>query len=145
MNSTLIMLVDDDQEDREMLSEVLRDLNPDITCISATNGVEALMLLKDMPLLPNYIFMDINMPFMNGKECLKKIKADERFLNIPVIICSTTCYISDIEEMRSLGAIFFLTKPTHIQEIRSTVQLILNPGSISNNTSIYKMSFVRLK
>jgi CheY-like chemotaxis protein len=141
----IIMLIDDDQEDRHLLSEALHDLNPETICTNAANGAEALILLNDMPFLPDYIFLDINMPVMNGKEFLKKIKANEKFMHIPVVIYSAISCISDIAEMGTFGASCFLTKPTCMNEMRLAIQQALGYETIHDYVCINKQPIFKLK
>jgi CheY-like chemotaxis protein len=141
----IIMLIDDDQEDRHLLSEALHDLNPETICTNAANGAEALILLNDMSFLPDYIFLDMNMPVMNGKEFLKKIKTDEKFRHIPVVIYSAISCISDIEEMGTFGASCFLTKPTCMNEMRLAIQQALGYETIHDYACINKQPILKLK
>jgi len=62
--------------------------------------------------LPDYIFLDINMPVMNGKECLEKIKDEPLLRDIPVIVYTTSSRFSEREMYRSLGARECIVKPT---------------------------------
>src|SRR5688572_11843036 len=108
----LILIVDDDEDDIELFCDAVKDLDGDIRCISASNGEEALHKLStENEPLPDYIFLDLNMPRLNGKQCLKRIKGNPRLREIPVIIYSTSKLKEDMEETRQLGAVHFLTKP----------------------------------
>ena len=64
-----------------------------------------------MVVLPDYIFLDLNMALMDGKECLKKIREQNHLKSIPVIIFSTSSSQKDKEETQKLGANAFITKP----------------------------------
>ncbi|ELR73034.1 two-component response regulator [Fulvivirga imtechensis AK7] len=108
-------LVDDDPDDREIFALALHDINHSYKCTTAKNGVEALeKLSKDQAFLPDFIFLDLNMPKLSGKNCLKKIRENSRLLQVPVIIYSTSSYENDIEETRQLGATHYLVKPASI-------------------------------
>src|SRR5688500_17787406 len=85
-----LFYADDDQEDREMFCEAIRQINPAIKVTLSKDGVEALEILSSQQELPDFIFLDINMPRMNGIECMAKLKSDDRLKTIPVIIYSTT-------------------------------------------------------
>jgi CheY-like chemotaxis protein len=111
IKNKIVLLVDDEPLDRYFFNEVLSDALPEVKLIHATNGNEALELLSTIDELPSYIFMDINMPFMNGFECLKNIKATPKLVDIPVIIYSTSDDIRTKELAKELGAFMFLTKP----------------------------------
>ena len=68
------LLVDDDEDDAEIFSIALNEANPDIKCLTAADGLEALEMLRDPSFIPDYIFLDLNMPLMTGKECLVEIR-----------------------------------------------------------------------
>jgi CheY-like chemotaxis protein len=68
------LLVDDDLDDQEIFLMTLEKINKNIKCLTANNGVEALSLLTQNSFVPDYIFLDVNMPKMNGIECLRSIK-----------------------------------------------------------------------
>ena len=65
--------------------------------------------------LPDYIFLDLNMPLMDGKSFLKKIKKDEGLKDIPIIVYTTSDRPKDRTDTIALGADYFLTKPTSYQ------------------------------
>jgi CheY-like chemotaxis protein len=101
-----ILYVDDDLEDIEIFQEAVKAVDPSIQYISATSAKEALEILNSRDALPNYIVLDINMPGMDGKLCLKEIRKEERFNAINVIVYSTNSFPKDIEQIESLGATF---------------------------------------
>lgn len=113
----IILNVDDDQEDREFFCDALREIDPTITCLVAPGGMEALSILKSQNPLPDYIFLDINMPMMNGKQCLKTLKSIPEFQHIPVIMYSTSTDTREIRECYSLGAEDFLIKPHSYEKL----------------------------
>lgn len=107
----VVLNVDDDQEDREFFCDALREIDPTITCLIAGSGMEALALLENRSPLPDYIFLDINMPMMDGKQCLKALKSTPHLHSIPVIMYSTSTDTREIKECYKLGAEDFLIKP----------------------------------
>ena len=104
------LLVDDDEDDREIFSLALQDVDPSIDCVTARDGREALSILS-INFVPDYIFLDLNMPLMDGKECLKEIRKRSHLNAVPVIIYSTSSAEKDKEETKKLGASSFITKP----------------------------------
>lgn len=124
--SRTILLVDDDRDDRKYFLEALREIDSTIACTTAKDGEQALELLRDPAFsLPSYIFLDLRMPRVNGKQCLLQIKADERLKNIPVIIYTTSADIGESEELQNLGAVHFITKPADPDEIYYVLSLLL--------------------
>lgn len=113
----IILNVDDDQEDREFFCDALREIDPTITCLVAPGGMEALSILKKQSPLPDYIFLDINMPMMDGKQCLRTLKSIPEFQEIPVIMYSTSTDTREIRECYNLGAVDFLIKPHSYEKL----------------------------
>ena len=111
------LIVDDDADDQEIFSIAMEDLGHACDCMFASNGLEALDHLNEGKKLPDYIFLDLNMPRLNGLQCLAEIKKQERLEHIPVIMFSTSSEKSYAEEARRLGAAAFLTKPASISEL----------------------------
>jgi CheY-like chemotaxis protein len=120
-----ILIVDDDVDDKDFLCEVLVHVDPTVKCIWAQDGVQALNLLSNENFLPDYIFLDLNMPRMGGKQCLEKIKDTPRISDVPVIIYTTSkLREAKIDAMR-LRDVHFLTKPTTFAELQEKVSHVL--------------------
>jgi len=112
------LLIDDDLDDQEIFCLALLEVSPDITCMLAKDGREGLEKLRLLngP-VHDYIFIDLNMPRMNGIETLAEIKKMS-FLNNPIIIIySTTSNQGIIDDAIKKGADRFLVKPGSIKEL----------------------------
>ncbi len=121
-----VLIIDDDDDDRTIFSAAIKEIHSDIQCITAKSGHDALMLLKnEATQLPDFIFLDLNMPCMNGKQCLAEIKNNSRLLHIPIIMYSTTKRHEDMEDVKKLGASFFITKPALFDEICAAITFVL--------------------
>lgn len=132
--STKFLIVDDDTEDQELFIDAVKEVDPSIECISAFNGEEALNLLrKDLSILPDYIFMDLNMPVLNGIQCLEEIKKTKTLHHIPVLIYTTSNWIRNEEETRKLGAHHFFTKPVRFNDICKYISTILHQFPVSES------------
>ena len=117
-NLTHCFLIDDDEDDYEIFKMALNDIDPAIILHYAYNGFDALKKLNgEHHLVPDLIFIDWNMPKMNGRQCLEEIKKNERLRNIPVYIYSTSSDPKAIEETRKLGASDFIVKPSSISNL----------------------------
>ena len=117
-----IFLVDDDHDDRQLFSEALEAIKMDYRITTFTNGVDLMANLIDSSTeLPNYIFLDLNMPLMNGEECLDDIRGELNFTNIRVVIYSG--YYDEIEVNRLLekGADQYLQKPKSFNELKTQI------------------------
>jgi len=127
MHTTQCLLVDDDLDDQEVFLMTLEKINKNITCLTANNGVEALSLLTAQDsFVPDYIFLDVNMPKMNGIECLKNIKSIAHLSNCKVFMYSTTSETSVLEKSKTLGATDFIVKPVSPAVLKETLSEILN-------------------
>ncbi len=119
-----ILVVDDDEDDQMLFKEALKQINSLVNCEIAFNGAEALAKLKTMP-VPDIIFLDLNMPVMNGFECLRAIKKEQIFQDIPVIIFTTANDNATIEQSRKLGATAFFHKPIDFNNLLNKLQQLL--------------------
>jgi CheY-like chemotaxis protein len=118
MNAPIRCLIaEDDVDDQEIFSIAISELKESYDCTYTLNGIEALERLKHDTLLPNYIFLDLNMPRMNGIQCLEEIKKQERLAHIPVVIYSTSSGQSFIDDALRHGAVTFITKPSRISDL----------------------------
>jgi CheY-like chemotaxis protein len=121
------LLIDDDRDDQEIFTLALEKVDPEFRCVIANNGYEGLKYLnnKNNP-VPHYIFLDLNMPLMNGKECLIEIKKVPYLKSIPVIIYSTSSLKDDVVQTRKLGAADFITKPPSIPDLSAKLLNVFN-------------------
>lgn len=108
--ASVILYVDDDSDDLLIFKDILLDINPSIKYLHARNGKEALALLEELVILPDYIFLDINMPVMDGQAFLSQIRADSRFQRIPVIVYTTSTRSDDKKLFNELGANDYIVK-----------------------------------
>lgn len=135
------LLVDDDPDDILLFKEVLTQVDASIALQTATNGKEALKVLRSCgDNMPQVIFMDINMPIMNGKESLREIKLDENLQKIPVIMYTTSSQSSDIEEAMMCGALCYITKPSSLNDLQSILKSIAQSIPHSLEKTIRQLS-----
>jgi CheY-like chemotaxis protein len=111
---TRCFLVDDDIDDRDIFHLALSEIEPAAEIQWASNGPDALDLLRSSTDFPDYIFIDLNMPGMRGTECLKEIKKLPGLKNVQTVMYSTSAVRRDIEEAGANGAAHFLKKPSTI-------------------------------
>ena len=127
----IIMIVDDDPDNIEFFCEALAEIDSSIVCIGLKGGEEAILHLQnnDTP-YPDFIFLDINMPKMDGMECLVQIKADINLSSIPIVMYTTSEMQHDIDTTKKLGAAYYLTKPDKFNDLKKAIQYILEsqPG-----------------
>ena len=121
-----IMYIDDDVEDLELFAEAVKEISNAIEFISVSSPVDAFELLHQSSTEPHFIFVDMNMPLMNGKEFLTELKRHPKYSNIPVIVCTTSSNPKDKEDCLKLGAKIFFTKFTSHQELVKTLKTIMD-------------------
>src|SRR6185436_6817793 len=120
-----ILLIDDDGEECFFFAEALKSLNLNYN-LSMANDCMELFDLLDLREVFNVIFLDINMPIKNGKECLKEIKSYKKFSHIPVIIFTVSQYQKDIDDTYNSGAHYFVIKPDSKDKYVSTLKTIFD-------------------
>jgi two-component system sensor histidine kinase/response regulator len=117
-----ILIVDDTPSNLQLLSEIFKDRGYEIQ--AALNGKLALQAIQNNP--PDLILMDIAMPDISGYEVCKRIKADERFSDIPIIFVSGLQNVASIVKAFEVGAVDYIIKPFQISEIRARIQTHLS-------------------
>lgn len=120
----IILYIDDDNEDQELFFEAINIINSTYTCVLASSGKEGLNILKSIT--PDRIFLDMNMPQMNGRDVLQRIRAQKRLDPIPVVIFSTSITDADKKEFRRSGATDCLVKPSSFSMLCNTLKSYLN-------------------
>ena len=121
----LVFYVDDDIDDREMFLEAIKKAGQDIDYMHFESGQDILAFLATHQSNPDYIFIDINMPKMDGHECAKRIRENERTSEIPIVMYSTAFNPNDIEKFEKLGY-QYLAKPHEFSNLIGYLQQLLN-------------------
>ena len=121
----LLFLVDDDVDDHEIFKSALAQVDQNIMLIIAGNGQDALNMLSAQDKLPDYIFIDLNMPRMGGIQLLAELKKSESLQKIPVIVYSTSNHPDDRGKAMQAGATQFITKPAKFSELCDLLQGLL--------------------
>jgi CheY-like chemotaxis protein len=116
------LLADDDQDDTDLFTEALRNIDNSIELRAANNGKDALKKLEHQPNMPEIIFLDINMPEMDGWDCLRNIKKHERFKDIPVVMFSTSSTSINGKKAIQSGAAGYLEKPTSYLKLKDFLE-----------------------
>lgn len=120
------MIIDDDADDRSFFQEAIHNISPRIETHICDSGIQALAMLEENKIqAPDFIFLDFNMPLMNGRECLIELKKLLQHKITNIIILSTSDMKEDMEDALRLGAKLFLTKPNTFQELCSMLKGVL--------------------
>lgn len=121
-----LLLADDDADDRELFSEAISEIDPSIILTMVEDGEKLMKQLKDAQSIPDLIFLDLNMPRKNGKECLLEIQHYPHLQKIPIIIYSTSISDRDIHETWSKDVMGFMRKPDSYTKLKELVKKIIN-------------------
>ena len=134
MQHQTIMIIDDDQDDRDFFFEALMEVDSTVGFLAAPNGIEAIKFLKQLNSSPpDLIFLDLNMPLMNGFQCLEKIRDISAYKQTPVIIYTTPYAVENKESYKELNPVYFLSKPTRYNEIVRTLTFLLKNKNWEND------------
>ena len=118
MKKPTILLVEDDELDVISVERSLKKLESEYVLYTAYNGIEALKILRDpeVPLTPDVILLDINMPRMNGIEFLKVVREDKKLKDLKVFIMTTSSEEMDRSEAEKLGIAGYIIKPLNYND-----------------------------
>jgi len=111
-------MIDDDEDDQEIFEMAMGQVDASIACQFVSDGIAALeKLTSDKTYKPDYIFLDLNMPRMSGRQVLQELKKREDLKNIPVVVCSTSSETVFVNEAKELGAAAYIVKPSSLREL----------------------------
>ena len=117
-----VLMVDDDEDDIFAIRRGIMSSKYNIDFASVSSADALFSLLKDgTHLAPDIILMDVNMPRMNGFEALERLKADDKWAEIPIMILSTSAHDVDSFKAKRLGAAGFATKFSSMNEMNEWV------------------------
>jgi CheY-like chemotaxis protein len=126
MNKKAVLLADDDQDDVEIFKEALEIACPSNYFVHAPNGAEVFDYLSSSEnIKPDIIFLDLNMPEMNGWQCLAKLKNTRAYENIPVIMYTTSSNPRDKQIALDLNAHGLITKPSNPKILERVLEAII--------------------
>ena len=120
----LVLQVDDDADDRDFFRKSLEEIDPGISCVQFENGYQIIAYLALTEDLPDFIFVDINMPKMNGYECVEAIRSMERMKDVSIVMHST--FFSDRDrELFSKTGFKMLKKPYYLSMLTESIKSLL--------------------
>lgn len=124
---SLVLYADDDPEDVELVSEAFQNYSPNVELMTFPDGIELLNFIETIDRFnasPCLFILDINMPRLNGKETLKRLRRIESFSEIPAVLFSTSSLPSDAVFAKNLNA-GFVTKPLRTNQIYMIIDEII--------------------
>ncbi len=126
-----VLLIEDSPGDVRLTQEAFQDANKSVHLNVANDGVEAMAFLRQegdhaQAPRPDLILLDLNLPRMDGREVLARIKEDRGLKTIPTVILTTSEAETDIAKSYQLQANCYLSKPVQLEEFESLVRSINN-------------------
>jgi len=124
------LIIDDDRDDQEIFIMCAGQVNENLQCAAFSDPAAAVETLQaDASYTPDYIFVDMNMPKMNGIQCLGKLRAIQRLCATQIFMYSTTSEKNTLSESQRLGANGFIIKPTKTADLRARLTAIFATAS----------------
>ena len=120
-----VLLIDDDKDDQMFLHQAIIDLFPAMECIELSNGKTALEFIEQNPPPPHYIFLDLNMPYLNGFEFLQKFKREVQNRETIIYIYSTSSNPKDKEKAKKLGADDYIVKDSDVGSLKAKLKNVI--------------------
>jgi CheY-like chemotaxis protein len=141
--STLrIILADDDEDDRTFFSEAIAELKMTNQLTLFNDGKDLMEYMHNPDSqLPHILFLDLNMPYKNGLDCLKEIRADQRFKNVSIAIYSTSSSEKDIENTFVEGANIYIKKPNDFSELKKVIKEVVHMNWQFHSSGLNKETF----
>jgi CheY-like chemotaxis protein len=118
-----IFLADDDADDRMLFGEALKELTTLTKLTLSNDGLELMSNLGTM--VPDIVFLDLNMPRKNGFQCLEEIRNTPKLKDIPIIIFSTTANNDAVNKTYLLGANYYICKPNSFRLLVKAIETVL--------------------
>ena len=138
-----IILADDDEDDRLLFTDAFRELKINTKVNTFNDGVELMDYLNTPnAVLPNVLFLDLNMPKKNGIECLYEIKKDNRLSDIAIAIFSTSSSEEHIEETFVKGANIYIKKPSDFTTLKKVLAEVVTINWQYHTSGLNKDNFL---
>lgn len=138
-----IILADDDQDDRLFFTDAFSELKISTKVQTFNDGVELMNYLnQEDAILPDVLFLDLNMPKKSGKECLNEIKENDKFKDIAVAIYSTSSSEEDIEDTFVRGANIYIKKPNDFNILKKVLSDVVTLNWQYHTSGLNKDNFL---
>jgi CheY-like chemotaxis protein len=121
----LILVVEDDEDNRDLMEFLINRSHPEIELMMAENGEEAMQCVRKKK--PDLILMDMQMPIMDGYTVVPMIKADPELSAIPIVAFTALARPEDIARTKSIGCIEHYTKPMDPEQLIKLIQNYIRP------------------
>ena len=138
-----IILADDDEDDRLFFTDAFEELKISTKVQTYNDGSELMDYLNsEDAILPEILFLDLNMPKKNGIECLQEIKANNRFSDVAIAIYSTSSSEEHIEETFVSGANIYIKKPNDFETLKKVLSDVVTINWQYQTSGLNKDNFL---
>ncbi len=138
-----LLLADDDEDDRLLFEEAFSEVAQNSTLTLTKDGKELLAYLSNpQSVMPDIIFLDLNMPIINGYKCLEEIRENNSLNNIFIVMNTTTASHKEISRVFEQGANLFLIKPNSYNDLKKSIEKIMELDFKKLMQSKHRESFV---
>lgn len=145
LNVQSILLADDDSDDCLLFKDALEELPLSAALTTVFDGDQLMQLLtKEDTLLPDVLFLDLNMPRKNGFQCLVEIKKNAKLNKLPIIIFSTSYEPAIASQLYQNGAMHYIQKPNEFAKLKNVIYDAINVAAQRNSTQPSIEGFVLL-
>lgn len=138
-----ILLADDDEDDRLIFKEALEDIKIKTIVATVNDGIELMeYLTRPNVILPDVVFLDLNMPRKDGMQCLEEIRCNHHLKDLTIAIYSTSGAERDIEETFVKGANVYIKKPNDFNALRKVLEEAMRINWQYHSSGINKDAFM---
>lgn len=138
-----IILADDDEDDRLFFTDAFEELKISTKVQTYNDGSELMDYLNsEDAVLPEILFLDLNMPKKNGIECLQEIKANDKFSDVAIAIYSTSSSEEHIEETFVSGANIYIKKPNDFEKLKKVLSDVVTINWQYQTSGLNKDNFL---
>jgi DNA-binding response OmpR family regulator len=126
-NTIHILLADDNMNEHFFFAHAMKQSAYNVKLDTLAGGVELLdYIQRHTDTTPDILFLDLNMPMKNGKDCLAAIRSNTYFKSLPVVIYSTSDAEKDINETYALGADLYVRKPNDMDDLKKVIHTVID-------------------
>lgn len=142
-DSLFILIADDDEDDRIFFKDALNEIKVKTTLALVNDGSQLMKYLNNPEnRLPDVVFLDLNMPLLNGMECLTEIRKNIRFRDLAIAIYSTSSSDENVEEAFVLGANIYIKKPNDFLVLKLILEHVITLNWQYHTSGLKKENFL---
>jgi CheY-like chemotaxis protein len=143
MDSLFILLADDEEDDCIFFRDALQEIKVKTNLTLVNDGTQLMKYLdNDDNLVPDLVFLDLNMPFMNGIDCLIEIRKKSRLKDLAIAIYSTSSSDENVEDAFINGANIYIRKPNDFSALKIILEHVITLNWQYHTSGLKKENFL---